>query len=349
MACRFETRPKFGSYRRVSQITQHFVERFSDLDQSIARYVFTLTDSSCRALILAGGDGVRLRPLTRLICGDSRPKQFCPLLGRQTLLGRTRARVGQVVAPERTYFAVSESHQPYYSRELACVDPARILAQPANRGTAAAIAYGCVRILNEDPGAVIAMVPADHHYDDEAPFIDALWRTFGIARAYPSRIVLLGAEADRAETEFGWIEPGETSGQVSRFCEKPAPEHAQDLLARGCLWNTFVMTAYASTFRDILRDAIPAMVGAFERALDGKPELSRASARWLYNELESADFSHQVLSVSTDRLLVTRLAHAGWNDLGNPERVLETLERAGIRPDWHDTPGIAWKTRKATA
>jgi hypothetical protein len=54
------------------------------------------------AIILAGGEGLRLRPLTRRIAGDERPKQFCPLLDGVTLLDRTRARVTPTVGPDRT-------------------------------------------------------------------------------------------------------------------------------------------------------------------------------------------------------------------------------------------------------
>ena len=118
------------------------------------------------ALILAGGNGSRLQSLTRLLTGDDRPKQFCPLLGDKTLLAQTRARLALNVDPARTVCVVTRAHAPYYSAELADMEPWQIVEQPKNRGTAAAIAYGIARIAARDPHATIAMFPADHYYED---------------------------------------------------------------------------------------------------------------------------------------------------------------------------------------
>ena len=87
------------------------------------------------ALILAGGDGVRLRPLTRQIAGDDRPKQFCALLGRDTLWEQTRRRAQLSVAPSRVVSVVTESHERYYPPLLAGERTARVVVQPENRGT----------------------------------------------------------------------------------------------------------------------------------------------------------------------------------------------------------------------
>ena len=85
--------------------------------------------------VLAGGDGVRLRELTRLIVGDDRPKQFCPLFGECTLLAQARQRAERSIGSERILFALTGAHQDYYLEDLGDC-PSQRVVQPRNKGTA---------------------------------------------------------------------------------------------------------------------------------------------------------------------------------------------------------------------
>jgi len=158
------------------------------------------------AVILAGGEGVRLRSLTRAVTGDDRPKQFCALLGGKTLLAHTRERTAHGISPDRTLFVLMKAHERFYAGELAGVPSARMVVQPCNRGTLPAILHALLRIGRDDPAAVVAFFPSDHHYANARNFMASVDLAFGSAETGMDSIILLGAPATHSETDYGWIE-----------------------------------------------------------------------------------------------------------------------------------------------
>ncbi len=159
-------------------------------------------------VVLAGGDGTRLRAVSRLVSGDNRPKQFCTLFGTRSLLARTRDRLAPAISPDRMIFAVVRNHEPFYQPELADVEASRIVVQPGNRGTTAAIIYSLLRLTRFERDPIVAFFPADHHFADEMQFARALDGAFDVVHTHPRSLVLLGAQAEKADVEYGWIEPG---------------------------------------------------------------------------------------------------------------------------------------------
>jgi mannose-1-phosphate guanylyltransferase len=283
------------------------------------------------ATILAGGSGTRLQSLTRWWTGDNRPKQFCPLLNGQTLLARTRRRIARTVPPGRTVYALTRDHRPYYRADLADVYPARLVEQPGNLGTAAAIAYTMARIRREDRQAIIGVFPADHYYEHERRFSHALDATYRAALRHPDLVFLLATEPASPEDEYGWIEPGrpvDTASRdmfaVTRFWEKPSREIAADLMARGCLWNTFVMVGTLDSFRLLLHSAVPEMARAFDLVERNRHTEAEAAAE-IYASGHTADFSRDVLMPRATHAAVVKLGDVGWTDLGQPARVLRFL------------------------
>jgi mannose-1-phosphate guanylyltransferase len=289
------------------------------------------------AVILAGGDGVRLRPLTRAINGDDRPKQFCPVIGSETLLAQTRRRAALLVPGERTVAVVTALHERYYADALAGAGAQGVVAQPENRGTTPAILYALLRVAAEAPGAAMAMLPSDHYVSDDALFMAHVDAAFDATEARPDALVLLGITPDTPETEYGWIEPGEVLlrwaplglHRVRRFWEKPAAPVAERLRAAGCFWNSFVMVARVAKLLSLVQRAMPDLDAAFAplRSLIGTPG-ERDAARALYARLPASDFSRQVLVARPGDLAVLPVRGVTWSDLGHPDRVLAVRSAA---------------------
>lgn len=283
------------------------------------------------ALLLAGGDGTRLRSMTRELAGDDRPKQFCRVMGGETLLEQTRRRALLSVPPAHVMTVVTEGHQRFYESLLGRIGIPQVVVQPRNRGTAPGIAYPLLRLATLAPGASVAVFPSDHHVSDDRRFAAHVDGAFAAAEADPGRVVLLGIIPDTHEAEYGWIEPagslgrpaGRAARRVAQFWEKPDAALAAWLRERGCLWNSFVMVGRVQAFLALVRECLPALYHAFAALgpLTGGAGEREALAS-LYRSLPPADFSRDVLSARPEALGVIPVWGVTWSDLGSPERVL---------------------------
>lgn len=295
------------------------------------------------AVVLAGGEGVRLRPLIRRVCGDERPKQYAPLVGSRSLLRHTLDRVGLVVPPGRTLVVTARDHARYIAAELHGPSAPHVLVQPENRGTAAGILFPAHWIQWGDPTATVAVFPSDHFVVEQQVFMRHVLEIADVVGRHPEWIVLLGAHPTEPDTEYGWIEPGENLGpslgaglyRVRRFWEKPSVETARACLARGCLWNTLVFVSKVGTLVETGRQCVPQL---HARLAGIAPFAGTEDETWAiqqaYALAPSANFSRAILESGLPRLAVSKLPRVTWSDWGTPERVLRSLRRLGPLPDW---------------
>lgn len=292
-------------------------------------------------VILAGGDGTRLKSLTRTVTGDDRPKQFCALLGDATLLEETQRRAALALAKERTLVVVNQLHEPYYAALLSDTPAHHLVAQPCNIGTAPAILYSVLKIAAADPHAIVAVFPSDHYISDNRKFMAHVRRALDTAHVRHELVILLGIEPDSPEVAYGWIEPAALiPGHahvygVRRFWEKPTHDLATVLHRHGCLWNSFVMVASVRALRDIIASATPTLYRTFAglSPLFGT-EAEATRMRQLYRRLPETNFSQHVLALVPERLAVLKVTGLRWSDLGDPQRVRASLQMAGVRPRW---------------
>ncbi|MGH7350030.1 MAG: sugar phosphate nucleotidyltransferase, partial [Candidatus Rokuibacteriota bacterium] len=165
-------------------------------------------DRGLWGMVLAGGEGVRLRPLVQEALGEDRPKQYVKLLGPRSLLRQTLDRVALGISGERIVVVTVRRHTAYIGEEFAgSSQPPYVLVQPDDRGTAAAILYAAHWIAWRDPAATVAIFPSDHFILGEATFMAHVTEVARSLERHPDRVVLLGAPPISPEGEYGWIEP----------------------------------------------------------------------------------------------------------------------------------------------
>jgi mannose-1-phosphate guanylyltransferase len=295
-----------------------------------------------RAIILAGGDGTRLRELTRRIVGYDVPKQFCPLFGDASMLERTRSRVALAIPPKQTLIVVTKTHQSFYASLLAEVPSCRIVVQPRNRGTAAAILYALFRSLIAAPTASVAIFPSDHYVADDAAFMRQVDLAFDGVRARPDLLVLLGITPHGPETGHSWIEMDERIVQyfqlfrVKRFWQESSPEVAERLWRSGCLWNSFVMVGRISAALDLFMRALPELYASFVSIKSEIGATSEAQAlERAYADIPSVNLSEEVLAHSPEQLTVLPVTGVRWSNLGEPERLIAVLRGTGLQLGRH--------------
>lgn len=278
------------------------------------------------ALVLAGGSGTRMAQLTNSADGRALPKQYWSLYSGRSLLGDALARARALVPAARTFVVVASEHREHWQRELRDHPRVNILVQPANRGTAAGLAFGVLSILTRDPAATILVLPSDHFVADEDALRPAL--AAALTRAARGHLVLLGIEPEVPETQYGWILP-ESLGResaVRTFVEKPSLAQAEELHERGALWNSFLFAVQGRAWLQRVERRLPNLIAALHPPI---ARSDRAALESVYDTLPSHDFSREVLQGDERGLLVQRVPPCGWTDLGTPERVQQCLATLG--------------------
>lgn len=286
-------------------------------------------------IVLAGGEGTRVREFLTQLCGGSGIKQFCAIIGRRSMLQHTLARVERLIPRHRILVVVSNDHREEVAEQLSSWPAENIIFQPRNRDTAPGILLPLAHISHRDPLANVAIFPSDHFILQEDCFMAAVAHAVAETERFPQEFTLLGIAPDRAEEGYGWIEPAvaeehRQTRTVQRFWEKPSPIDQYVLLARGALWNTFVCTAWAPTLWSMVRQTVPELSRAFSaiRQAIGSPYASEVAQR-VYETLYPVNFSSDVCERLTSCLRVLPVSEVGWSDWGSVERICATLEQLG--------------------
>lgn len=289
------------------------------------------------ALVLAAGEGSRLRSLTTMRSGVAVPKQFCSLQGGPSLLQEALQRAEAVAPRSRICTIVAEQHRRFWEGPLWSLPAQNVIVQPENRGTALGLLLPMLHIAHRDPNARIVVIPSDHYVRDEATLARSLRSASAHLQGDDTHIFMLGIDPDEADSELGYIVPGNNEGRavfrVEQFVEKPPLSLARRLLDRGALWNAFILAGAVQSFLRLYEQRYPEITMEMRAAVvrDSADPLSAIATADLYARLPELDFSRHILEGAEGSLRVLAVPSCGWNDLGTPKRVGETLQR--LTPD----------------
>jgi mannose-1-phosphate guanylyltransferase len=295
------------------------------------------------AVVLAGGEGRRMRRFVGQFLGSDRPKQFCRIVGRRSMLRHTWDRAARVVEPDRIITVITAGQEGYLDEEAGCGVPGTVLVQPENKETGPGLLLPLLWIARRAAAATVAVFPADHFVWEETRFAGHVQAALAAAQELPHRLVLLGVEADGPEVGYGWIAPGEPLAAgpatelytVRRFWEKPDAQTAARLFASGHLWNTLVLAGRVNAILGLAAACIPQVLEALravEHMLDGVPAAGVLAAA--YRRISPTNLSRAILARSPESLMVVAARGVVWSDWGDPDRIVRTLRRFDRRPAW---------------
>lgn len=213
------------------------------------------------SLILAGGKGTRLYPLSR----DENPKQFLKIINGKSFLQNTVDRISPIVEKNNIYVITSKDLENKMQEELPEIDRHNIIVEPCNKETATCISLAAVKLLKKDKDALMVVLPSDHHIEGDKEFQDTIEQAMEIADRKRG-IITIGVNPNRPETGYGYIEMGDRifgeipTFKVERFLEKPNVEVAKDLLSKGTyLWNSGIFVFRADVYLRELEKYLPKM------------------------------------------------------------------------------------------
>jgi mannose-1-phosphate guanylyltransferase len=290
-------------------------------------------------IILAAGEGQRLREFLSLKYGSTRPKQFSTIIGTRSMLRHTIARTERIINPKNVLTVVCKPHLEYVLQELTKQEKRRMVVLPCSRETAPSILVALLCVKHQNPDATVVILPSDHFVAEEDRFLKYIEGAVGFVTLYPEQVVLLGVKPLSPDPDYGWIEvtknyltsQGGRYYTVRQFVEKPATSEALQLYNRGALWNSMVTIAKVATLERLFRKHTPELFKYLERwkpVLENDDPILEAA----FEKMPSRNFSVHLLERAIKVLRVVRIDGVYWSDWGNTDRIIFDLMRLGLGP-----------------
>lgn len=278
------------------------------------------------AVIMAGGSGTRLWPLSRA----STPKQFQKLVGQTTLLQQTFERIEKIIPSERIWIVTNQHYRQLVEEQLPTIPKQHIITEPFGRNTAAATLLATMAVLEEDSGAILfGLLPADHYVGKPKVFRAATETLLSFIENNPEYVATIGIRPTEPNTGLGYIKLGTSLAKLNRraifkvdsFHEKPKLEVAEEFVASGeYLWNGGYYLFNGQT-----------MLGYFQQLA---PEIYKKVGN--YRQQQSPEAYEKIPAESIDTAIAEKLpylavvpAEMDWSDVGNWAALHEILSAEG--------------------
>jgi len=283
--------------------------------------------SSYHALIMAGGGGTRLWPLSR----RARPKQALTLVGERTMFEHAVDRIASLFQPEEIFVVTGEEHLESLLLQAPELPRANFLLEPVGQGTAPAIGLGAVHLRRRDPQAVMVVLTADHFIRDVERFRRVLTAAAQVAEK--GHLVTLGITPSFPSTAFGYIQQGEQLYEVDgfavfralRFTEKPSPETAFQMVESGLYtWNSGMFIWRVDRIMEEFARQMPDLYDVLMQidAVLGTPAYE-PTLRRLWPQLVPQSIDYGVMEGARDVVVIP--VDIGWSDVGNWSSMREIL------------------------
>ena len=288
------------------------------------------------AMIMAGGAGTRLWPMSR----RSRPKQLLPFINGRSLLQIAGERLEGVVSPDRRFICTGESFRELIRESLPEYSDERILGEPVGRDTMNAVGFTAAVLGKDDPEAVFAVLTADHIIEPQEEFSRAMKLGFDLVEDDASRFVTFAITPTHAATGYGYVERGEeVTGfrgcfNAKRFVEKPDLATAEEYVAAGTFgWNSGMFIFSAATFLEAMKRYHPeAYAGLMVIRAGWGTEDQQEVLEEVYPTLPRISVDYGVMEpASGDEQITVCIVPMGvsWLDVGSWPSFGETLTTDG--------------------
>jgi len=284
------------------------------------------------AVIMAGGSGTRLWPLSR----KNKPKQFQPLISEKTLLQETYDRVKNFLPDNQIFISATPEYEKEILHQLPNLPKENCILEPSARNTTAAHGFIAFNLLNRDPDAVFTTLPSDHAIQDVDAFVNANLAAFDTIAKYPKKLVTLGITPTAPETGLGYIKLGdhfedindEKVYKIESFIEKPDLETAKRYLADwGYLWNSANYFFRADTLLDLIKKYRPAThktLNEINQLIIKKGDSQEIKS--LYETIDKEQLADAIFEQKDLESLVVP-ANLGWNDVGNWGAIFDLISK----------------------